>query len=127
MTVTGYKRLNFVLAALVVLLLAIFAWLFWERFVLHIRVAFADDQTEIFEEMRDRALRAEAAEAVGYLEYVVAYYPLGTKQEAGSRLDRIVERYRALVVRDIIAHLRAKTGQDLGDDPQAWIEKFARK
>lgn len=127
MTTIGYKRLTAALVAAVVLLAAVSLWLFWELEWLRVRVAFAAEQTAIFEEMRTRALRSEPAEAAGCLEYVVNYYASGTKQEAGSRLDQIVERERARTVQDIIGHLRSSTGQDLGDDPGAWIERFARK
>jgi len=82
---------------------------------------------KIFAEMRTRSLQADSADAAGNLEYVVGYYPSGSKQETGSRLDRIVERERALAVRDIIAHLRIKTGEDLGENPEAWIKKYAKR
>jgi hypothetical protein len=39
----------------------------------------------------------------------------------------MVERERALAVRDIISHLRAKTGQDLGENPETWIQKYTPK
>src|SRR5438105_15566668 len=74
---------------------------------LTIHVSFADDQTEIFEEMRAKAVSAaDPHEAAGYLEYAVNYYPSGTKQDSGSRLDRVVERARRSAIREIIAHLR---------------------
>src|SRR5262245_45870742 len=99
----------------------------WELMLLRLRVALADEQTAIFEQMRAQALRSGPAEAAGCLDYAVNYYPSGTKQEAGSRLDRVVERHRVSAVRDIIAHLRSKTGQDHGDDPRAWVERFAAR
>ena len=77
--------------------------------------------------MRLGALRSDPAEAAGCLEYVVSYYPSGTKQEAGSRLDRMVERERALALRDILSYLRVKMGEDLGEAPEAWIQKYAKK
>jgi hypothetical protein len=43
------------------------------------------------------------------------------------RVDRMVERDRALAVRDILACLRIKTGEDLGDSPEAWIQKYAKR
>ena len=91
-----------------------------------VRIAFAADMTDIFAEMRARALQGNVAEGAICLEYVVNYYPSGTKLDTGSRLDRIVERDRARAVADIIAHLRRQTGEDLGDDPGTWIKKFAR-
>jgi hypothetical protein len=37
----------------------------------------------------------------------------------------MVERERTNTFHEIIAHLRAKTGEDLGDDPEKWIQKYA--
>lgn len=101
-------------------------WLFFRYAEKTILVAFADEQTQIFEEMRARALQARTpGEASGYLEYAVNYYPSGTKQDTGTRLDRMVERARQANIREMIAHLRVQTGQDLGDDPGPWIARFA--
>jgi hypothetical protein len=90
-------------------------------------LAFASEQTRIFEEMRTRAVRSDVATAAGCLENVVNYYPSGTKQETGSQLDFIVERERTLAVRDIVADLRSKTGENLGENPEAWIKKYAKR
>jgi len=123
----GYKRLAIALGVLAVALLVLSGYLFWSYGWLKVRVAFASEQTQIFEEMRTRALQSEAAGAAGCLEYVVGYYPSGSKQETGSRLDRMVERERGLAVRDIVAYLRTKTNEDLGASPEAWIQKYARR
>jgi hypothetical protein len=101
--------------------------LFWNYGWLKIHVAFASEQTQIFDEMRTKAMQSGPADAAGSLQYVVNYYPSGSKQETGSRLGRIVERERTLAVRDIIARLRVKTGQDLGENPDVWIQKYATK
>ena len=93
--------------------------------MLHIHVAFASEQTEIFDNMRREALSADAVGAAQSLAYVVNYYPTGTKQVRGSLLDRMVERERTNAVLEIISHLRTKTGEDLGDDPEKWIQKYA--
>ncbi len=98
---------------------AAFGW--WQHLRLSIRVAFADEQTEIFDTMRSQALAGDATEAARCLQYVVSYYPSGTKQVPASRLDRIVERSRARATADIIAHLRATTATDLGVMPEPWI------
>lgn len=88
-----------------------------------ILVAFAEGQTETFEEMRLKAAAPGPAD-VSYLRGVLDYYPSGSKEAKGSRLDRIVERARQSAVREIIASLKAKTGRDLGDDPRIWIERL---
>lgn len=121
----GPRRLVAVLAVLLLGLLAGSGWLLWSLAVLRIEVAFAAEQTAIFEQMRQEALQGDARTAAGCLEYVVNYYPSGTKQRAGSKLDRLVERARALAVADIVAHLRRTTGEDLGDAPEPWVRKYA--
>ena len=98
---------------------------YWNYGWLKIHVAFASEQTQIFDEMRTKAMQSDPAGAAGCLQCVVNYYPSGSKQETGSRLDRIVERERTLAVREIIAHLRVKTNQDLGENPDVWIQKYA--
>jgi hypothetical protein len=127
MNVPGYKRLTIALSIFCLGLLVLTGCLVWRHGWLTIRVVFASEQTKIFEEMRTRALQSDPAGAAGCLEYVVNYYPSGSKQETGSRLDRMVERERAIAERDIIAHLRIKTGQDLGESPEPWIEKYAKR
>jgi hypothetical protein len=127
MTISGYKQLTMALGVVCVGLVVLCGGLFWSHGWLTISVAFASEQTQIFDEMRTKALQSDAAGAAGFLEYVVDYYPSGTKQQTGSRLDRMVERERAQAERDIIAHLRIQTGQDLGESPEAWIQKYAPK
>src|SRR6266404_7940002 len=114
MSIRGHKRLTVALGVVCVGFVVLLGCLFWSHGWLKIRVAFASEQTQIFEEMRTKALQSDAAGAAGCLEYVVGYYPSGSKQEAGSRLDRMVELERTLAARDIVAYLRTKTGEDLG-------------
>jgi len=127
MTITQYKRLTFALVVAVVLSIALNVSLFWRYARQHVEVVFAAEQTEIFEEMRSRALQSDPVGAASSLKYAVRYYPSGSKQRTGSHLDKMVERERTRAVRDILAHLRQKTGQDLGEDPEKWIERLARK
>lgn len=127
MSISGYKRWMMVLGIVCVGLLVLNGYFFWSYGLLRIRVEFAGDQTRIFEDMRTQAMQSDAAVAVGCLEYVVGYYPSGTKQVTGSPLDLMVERERALAVRDIVALLRTKTGQDLGESPEGWIRKYGKK
>ena len=127
MTSAAYRRWVSSLAVAVTLLAVLCCWLFWKHAWLVIEVAFATEQTEIFDDMRAKSLAASnPAEIAGYLEYAVRYYPSGTKQRQGSQLDLIVERYRSSVVQDIIAQLRSKTGHDFGNDPQPWIAEYSQ-
>jgi hypothetical protein len=97
-------------------------------FYLHVQIAFADEQTMIFDEMREKAIQSTSPSDIAKaLDYVVAYYPSGTKQRVGSKLDLVVERHRTAVVRDIVARLRSITGRDLGADPECWIKEYAAR
>lgn len=99
--------------------------LVWDFGMLKAQANFANEQTRICEEMRSKALKTSSpVEIVDCLEYAANYYPSGSKQTAGSHLDHVVERYRRSVVRDIIAHLRRITAEDLGESPEPWIRKF---
>ena len=103
--------------------------LFWSLHVLQVRVSQAEEQAQFFDEMSSKALLQTTSSYVtaSSLQEVVSYHPSGTKQMAGSKLDHIVERHRAVVVRDLIAHLRRTTGEDLGDSPEPWIQKYGSK
>ena len=127
MSTIGYRRLTILLGGACVGLIILCASLFWNHGLLTIRVAWATEQVKLFDEMRIQALASEPAAAAGYLEYVVGYYPSGSKQEMGSRLDRMVEQARTRASREIVAHLRTRTGEDLGDHPEAWIQKYAKR
>ncbi len=117
------KVLLLTLSLLVLILVASTGTVLVLYAILSIKVSFADDQTAIFEDMRVMAIStSDADEMIGCLEYVTNYYPSGTKQAENSKLDAVVERARRSAVREIIALLRKRTGQDLGDDLVAWIK-----
>ena len=121
------NRLASLLCVVCLALFVLSGWLFWSYGMLKIQVAFACEQTKIFDEMRKKALQSYATEAAGFLASAAYYYPSGTKQDTGSKLDRIVERDRALAVREIVAYLRTKTGEDFGMNPEPWIQKYENK
>jgi len=82
----------------------------------------------MFEECRAGALQSSQPERiVGLMEAAIIYYPSGTKQTAGSHLDRMIERSCQQAVEDMLAHLRATTGTNFGSDPQAWIDRYGEK
>lgn len=91
---------------------------------LKLQIAMADEQVEIFESMRLKAEASTPVEAAECMLYVQNYYPSGSKQVIGSRLDRVVELARASAMREIASHLRYKTKKDIRDDPAKWIESL---
>lgn len=128
MSIPALKRLAVLLGIFSAVLLVSGGFLFRSYGYLYLQATFADEQTQLFNEMRTQALQSTAPpEIAGLLKHVVIYYPSGSKQRAGSKLDRVVERHRTAVVRDIIEHLRRTTGQNLGENPEAWIRKYAQR
>jgi len=127
MSILGYKRATIILSMVSLALIALNVLLFIGYAPLKLQLMLASEQIQIFEEMRGRALQASPSEAAGCLEYVVGYYPSGTKQVVGSRIDRMVEQARASAVREIVAYLRSKTGEDLGSNAELWIQKCAAR
>src|SRR5436190_10455555 len=90
--------------------------------MLRIRVDFAEDQIDMFEQMKGSANETtDTRKLSGLLEYVVNYYPSDSKQPKGSRLDRVVETARSNAINAIINRLRTATGKDLGERPEEWF------
>lgn len=127
MNTIEYKRATIVLSILSACLLALSVALAVHFAPLEMRLMMAHSQVQLFDEMRVQALQAGPGRATDLLEYVTVYYPSGSKQTAGSKLDRIVELARASTIREIISHLRRTTGEDLGNAAQPWIQKFSPK
>jgi len=117
-------------AAVIAALCAASAWQFGRNTWMAIQLSFADEQTEIFSEMTDKATEAlkrqppDVKSAVGFLEYTHEYYPTGTKQTHGTTLDGIVERSRSVAESRIIGALRDATGLDHGTDADDWIREL---
>lgn len=107
MSICGWKTLAVLFGAVSIALLFGCGWLLVENVELSIRTSFADEQTQIFQQMCDEALKSDDPQrASACLEYVVSYYPSGTKQRRGSHLDAVVERHRADSKSRIAKHLR---------------------
>ena len=74
---------------------------------------------------RDWALHADIPKAVEYLDTLDQSPPREWTVRIGNR-GRVIELERASAIREVIAYLRKKTGEDLGDDPKKWIEKYGK-
>ncbi len=97
-----------------------------------IQIAFAAEQTAIFDQMVDKARDSlsqtppDCAQAADCLNYLHFYYPSGTKQTTGTSLDQIVERHRSLCIAEVVRLLREATGEDHGESAELWIERFGK-
>ncbi|MGV3756924.1 MAG: hypothetical protein ACO1QS_16205 [Verrucomicrobiota bacterium] len=101
-------------------------WLFWSYATLKIQTKFAQEQIALFTEMSNRSMAGNPAQAAECLSYVVNYYPSGTKQTRGSALDALVEAQRERAQQEIIAMLRTRTRDNLGQKPEPWIKKYGK-
>lgn len=131
MSITVYKRLVFVLGFVCVCLLLLLAYGYheysrvarkaWEDGFLIANYRQAHDIIRIFERNRDWALKQDVTNAVERLYKLQGpELPFPTNHPAANFIEQ--ERRRA--VRDVIAYLRHKTGQNLGDEPEPWILTF---
>ena len=123
MTVIGYKRVAILTSLLSVALLALAGYF---------AIKSADHQDEErgawseivdYGKWRDAALQSDP-EGAAWCLHTITSLPTGTAYRSGP-LVWIVKRERERDVRDVIEYLRKKTGEDLGDDPAKWIEKFS--
>ena len=120
----GYKRLTVALA-IACLGLAVSSGFFLYRYqLLSIRVFWACQQSVEFHATRLHALRSDAATAAWRLKNLVVVYPSLIRKDTNSPLDKMVAGERAFAVRGIIEYLRARTGEDLGENPEPWIQKY---
>ncbi len=107
-------------------LFAICLLLAWSNLTLKSQTESARDQIAYFTEMSNRSLAGNPAQAAECLAHIVNYYPSGTKQTRGSALDTLVEAQRERAQSEIIAILRARTRDDLGQKPEPWIKKYRK-
>jgi hypothetical protein len=105
--------------------LACCAYLAWINLQHQIRLRFAVGQIQTFEQLKESALSSSEPEE--YLQAILDHYPSGTKQPHGTKLDWLVENARSNAVREIIAHLRQKTGMNMGSEPSKWIEALKQE
>ena len=118
-----YKLLLMFLTVVIVILLGV-AWHFDMKFQAELRhesdlwVTIRD-----FDRVRDHALQSEPEEAVQDLYFFSSIAP----REGTSPGENIFEAEKENAIREIITYLRAKTGENLGDDPNKWIDKYAKR
>jgi hypothetical protein len=77
---------------------------------------------QFYEEQRLEAVKGDLHRAAKSLNAVAEYKPL--KVPADGELGRALKLVRRGAIREIIARMRALSGEDLGDDPEPWIKKY---
>lgn len=123
MTVIGYRRITILALLCVAVLLALVWHLAMECAVQQADARGAWSAIAGYGRSRNMALRSEPEDAAQML-HIIAILP-ARQTNSSDPLIRMVERERDRDVRDVIEYLRAKTGEDFGDDPAKWIEKYS--
>ena len=127
MGITSYKRVTVLLTVLLFILLGL---------VLFFGIKFQKERAQdsqlwlnisTDDRVRDAVLRAprfDPTQAVAVLEYF--YLPENNYLSSTDMSPRakIYRHERAVAIQDIIRYLCQKTGEDLGSDPNKWIEKY---
>ena len=77
----------------------------WRQSVIYLQVALAEEQTRFFQEAQVEGLaRRTPKEAREFMEAIRIYYPSGSKQKTGTRLDMVVERARSNAISQLETH-----------------------
>jgi|SRR3954466_8232538 hypothetical protein len=125
MSVAQHKLMSSALAILSLVLLVLLLVTLGQKNRYRVDVRYAHDIVGGFQNWRDLALRGEPPEATSYLEQLA--FPEGQPSPFSGSLSYFVETERRRAVKDVIVYLRAKTGKDLGEKPEAWIKEYGRK
>lgn len=94
-----------------------------------VHATLADGRTEMLQEGRDAALsKTNVTEVADSLRWVGRFYRPPEPPTSGIERHHynLMERVRVCYQRDIVLHLRQLTGEQLGDDPKLWIQKYAK-
>ena len=123
MTVRSYRALGVASGVALLVSFALLAYSRLELATVRHNVQRAHDIAWLLECDRDRALQATVPQAVEILWFKL-YSPALMEQPKHGDFDAFIDRQRGRAIRDVILYLRTKTGDDLGSDPEAWIEKY---
>jgi hypothetical protein len=127
MNVIGYKRLTVGLVILAIVQVVALWMLGWHD--THAMWDVRDARLAVLhiESYRHSALQSSPQEAASTLQDIITCYRPWHWQRADLHLAELVEKQRAAAVRDVIDHLRTKTGEDLGGSAEPWIQKYGSK
>lgn len=117
------SKKNWLLIGFTLLALGLATYSYIEHNLVILRTDFANEQIAFFDDMQSRASES-SDQALNALQAIMQYYPSGTKQVKNSNLDNSVEAARHIAFTSVIRQLRATTGKDFGDDPNAWLDNL---
>jgi len=117
---TGYKRSLVILSIVVVVLLGCVWELVWKCSLQRMDARAAWTAFVDYERTQRSLSKMGIEDTVAYLD-AIAHTSLSVRNR---HLGMIMQRERARAIEGVIQDLRKKTGEDLGQDPDAWIKKF---
>ena len=123
MNVAYYKRFNVVLLIVVGGLFICLWKLAWESSLERMEARDAWRLIMNYESIRGHLSTMTIADTAANLDMTL-HTGLNVKN---SDISKIMERERKRMIKDTINDLREKTGEDLGDAPERWIEKYGSK
>lgn len=122
MSTSGYKRVIFVLALLLVGALVC---------TFEVGENLSKERGDVrgvwsavrdFERTRDNLAKMSIDDDIAYVDIFAHANSLGK-----DALGRIAAYEKDRIIKDLINDLRKKTGQDLGEDPEKWVQRFGRE
>ena len=123
MSTAAYKRLTVILLLTTVLSIAGAARLGWKWSRDKVDIGAALRVMSEYDKTRNRLNKMAVDETISYLE-LVEHTSLAAQNKS---VTTILERERARMIRDVVGSLRTKTGEDLGESPDKWIQKYGAK
>ena len=122
MRVASYRRSLAALVVAVVVLLGCVWHLLWKCSLLRMDTRGAWGLIMEYEKERGSLSAMDIQDMAAYLD-AISHASLNASD---PYLSKIMQRERARAVQGVIQDLRKKTGEDLGEDPEAWIRKYYR-
>jgi hypothetical protein len=119
MKIVSSKQCIVALCLLSGLLLSLLVWSQCQLMQIKSDIRFARDAAWGFRADRDLALKGDLSKAAFYLRRLET--PVDAGDSFRNAVADFLERERKHAVKDIVVELRAKTGKDFGDSPEAWI------
>ncbi len=116
-----------ILATLCVVFLCGFAFvaILLPAFNVHNQALYTRMGVQWYEQRRTEAAKGDISQAASSLKQVVEFWPL--KVPRHGDFAGVVSAFQASTIREIIARMRSLAGEDLGEDPQPWLEKYYKK
>jgi hypothetical protein len=125
MSVRGYKLWMVGLGIIIVALAVEALYLFLVVAKLQATEIHTAKAVKAFSDAQEAACKSDPTQAVRELEYLLAWTPVYYRSNSSHAF--IIDHSRANALSNVLSYLRKKTGEDFGDDPHAWIQRYQRR